>query len=72
MPTFNTSPFKGSFGLEAAQVRLDHVGDVGEVAGLRPVAVDRRAAPLRINRAKSEITPLYGLDGSWRGPKMLK
>ena len=54
------------------EVRGDDVGDISEVAGLPPVAEDDRPLARAIRVTNSEITPLYGLDGSCRGPKMLK
>ena len=48
------------------------IGDIGEITGLGPIAVNAGRDPSDIMRANSDITPLYGLEGSCRGPKMLK
>ena len=49
--------------------RLDRVVDVGVVAGLLAVAVDRQRLDRRCALARNfETTPQYGLSGRWPGP----
>ena len=52
-----------------AQHAVDDVGDVGEVARLLAVAVDRRLLAVEQRREKSEMTPEYGRSGILARPE---
>ena len=55
-----------------AQVGLDRVGDVREVAALPTVAVDLDGRPRRSASMKRGTTAAYWLSARWRGPNTLK
>ena len=60
-------------GLGGRERRVDDVVDVGEVARLLAVAVDRRSARRAATAVmKSGTTAAYCDVGLWRGPKTLK
>lgn len=58
--------------LDGLHQQVDQVFDVDEIPGLLTIAEHGDRKPFSARSLKMLITPEYGEDGSWRGPKMLK